>query len=120
VSQKIISATAGGTLTDKEGYFVKQSSGTVVIVSGATDRPAGVLVSGAASGSECDLALPGEIALVKLNGTVAKHQEIQVEADGSVIANAGSGGRVIVGQMLEAGVSGDLKRALIYEPEPAS
>jgi hypothetical protein len=46
--------------------------------------------------------------------------EIQVEADGSVIANAGSGGRVIVRQMLEAGVSGDLKRALISEPEPAS
>jgi len=120
VSNKIISATAGGTLTDKEGYFVKQSSGSIVIVSGATDRPAGVLVAGAASGSECELALPGEIALVKLAGTVSKHQEIQVESDGSVIANAGSGSRVIVGQMLEAGVLGDLKRALIYEPEPAS
>lgn len=115
-----ISATAGGTLTDKEGYFVKQSSGTAIIVAAATDRPCGVVVAGAASGSEIELALPGSIALVKLNGTVSKLQEIQVESDGSVIANAGSGSRVIVGQMLEAGVSGDLKRALIYEPEPAS
>jgi hypothetical protein len=117
---KRISATAGGTLTAKEGYFVKQSSGTVVIVAAATDRSAGVLVAGAASGDECELALPGSIELVKLNGTVSKHQEIQVESDGSVIANAGSGGRVIVGQMLEAGVAGDLKRALIYEPQSAS
>ena len=113
---KLISATAGGTLTDKEGYFVKQSSGTVVIEAAATDRPAGELVAGAASGSEVSLALPGSIELVKLNGTVAKHQEIQVESDGSVIANAGSGARCVVGQMLEAGVSGDLKRALIYSP----
>ena len=114
---KIISATAGGTLTDKEGYFVKNSAGTVIIVAAATDRPAGVLVVGAASGSEVSLALPGTTALVKLNGTVAKNQEIQIEADGSVIANAGSGGRMCVGQMLEAGVAGDLKRALIYQPE---
>lgn len=118
--EKIISATAGGTLTDKEGYFVKNSAGTVIAVTGATDRPAGVIVAGAASGSEVSLALPGAVALVKLNGTVTKNQEIQVEADGSVIANAGSGGRVCVGQMLEAGISGDLKRALIYQPETLS
>ena len=114
---KLISATAGGTLTDKEGYFVKNSAGTVIAVTGVTDRPAGVIVAGAASGSEVSLGIAGTIQPVKLNGTVAKLQEIQVEADGSVIANAGSGGRVVVGMMLEAGVSGDLKRALIYHPE---
>jgi len=113
----LISATAGGTLTDKEGYFVKQSSGTVIIVAAATDRPAGCVQAGAASGSEISLALPGSTVPVKLNGTVSKHQEIQVESDGSVIANAGSGARVVVGQMMEGGVAGDLKRAKLYDPQ---
>ena len=117
MEQKLISATAGATHTDYEGYFVEASgTGTVTICNAATDRPSGVIVSGAASGSEDTIALPGSEALVKLNGTVKKHDEIQVESNGTVIKNAGSGGRVVVGQMLESGVSGDCKRARIYVP----
>jgi len=117
MDQILVSATAGAAHTDKEGYFVEASgSATVTVCNAATDRPCGVIVSGAASGSEDTIALPGSEALVKLNGTVKKHDEIQIESDGTVIKNAGSGGRVVVGQMLESGVSGDLKRALIYVP----
>jgi hypothetical protein len=117
VNQNLISATAGADHTGKEGYFVEASgTGTVTVANAATDRPCGVIVSGAESGSEDSIALPGGEALVKLNGTVKKHDEIQIESDGTVIKNAGSGSRVVVGQMLEGGVSGDLKRAFLFPP----
>jgi hypothetical protein len=118
VNQNLIAATAGADHSDKEGYFVEASgTGTVTVCNAATDRPAGVIVSGAASGSEDSIALPGGEALVKLNGTVKKHDEIQIESNGTVIKNAGSGARTVVGQMLEGGVAGDLKRAFLYAPQ---
>jgi hypothetical protein len=47
---------------------------------------------------------------------VKKGDEVQLAADATVLKNAGSGGRVVVGIMLEAGVSGDLKNAKLCPP----
>ena len=112
-----ISIEAAASHADKEGYFVTANgSGKSALVTGATDRALGVIVSGAASGSEDSVALPGSRALVKLSGTVKKGDEVQLAADATVLKNAGSGGRVVVGIMLEAGVSGDLKNAKLCPP----
>ena len=102
--------------TDKEGYAVKASSGKAALVTGVTDRTLGVIKFGAASGALSHIALPGDIVPIKLGGTVTKGQECQIEAAGTWIANAGSGGRIVAAIALESGVSGDLVDALVIAP----
>jgi hypothetical protein len=111
--------TANEAQTDKEGYAVKYASGgKAALVTGTTDLAIGVIKNGAASGSLSDIALPGEVAPIKLSGTVTKGQRCQLAADATFIANAGSGARVLCALALESGVSGDLVDALIETVVP--
>lgn len=100
------------TLADKEGYSVKAASG-LVSLSGASTLALGPVRAGAAAGQPVDVALPGDIAPVKLGGTVYKGDLLKVNSSSTYEASTPTDGDIIAARALEAGVSGDLVDALI-------
>lgn len=100
------------TLADKEGYAVKAASGLVEL-SAASTRAIGVVTQGAAAGESVYVALPGEIAGVKLGGTVAVGDTLAIGSGSTFTASTPSDGDIVGAIALEAGVSGDIVSALI-------
>lgn len=100
------------SLVDKEGYGVKAASG-VVSLSGASALCIGVVRRGAAAGAYVDVAMPGDVAPVKLAGTVAVGDKLLVDSSSTFSASTPSDGDIIAAIALEAGASGDLRNALI-------
>jgi len=114
----IISATPASDHSSREGYFVENSAGSVEVVNAATDEPLGVLVDGETTAGQDSVALMNYKGTVhvKLSGTVVKYDRLELAAGGTVITEIASGARVIVGQALEAGVSGDLIEVALQTP----
>jgi hypothetical protein len=89
---------------------------TATVSASASVRAKGIILDGnrTAAGyatEKVTVALLGAYngtCMVKLGGTVAAGDWVQQHTDGSVVTDAGASARVIVGQVLEAGVSGDL------------
>lgn len=107
--------TCGVTsLADKEGYSVKCASGLAAL-SANSALAIGVVRVGAAAGELVDVALPGEIAPVKLSGTVYKGDILAVDSNSLFAASTPSDGDIIGAIALEPGVSGDLVDALIVK-----
>jgi len=100
------------TLADKEGYSVKAASG-LVSLSGASTLALGPVRVGAAAGEDVDVALPGDIAPVKLGGTVARGDLGKVNSSSTYEKSTPTDGDIVACRFLEAGVSGDLVNALI-------
>ena len=97
----IISATVGTTdLTGNEGYAFKfHTDGTVIPIAAVDDAPAGVILEGAAVGEACSVALitATETVYGKLAtspGTVVRGTLLEITADGSLKADAGTAGTV--------------------------
>jgi hypothetical protein len=119
----VVSMTPTADHSAKRGYFVVNSSGSAALSSAATDIPVGVIIDGEATTGKSSVALSdaaGPARKVKLSGTVAAFAYLQLHTDGSVITDAGTGSRVIVGRALEAGVSGDLIDAVLITPTAKS
>lgn len=114
--EAIISLTPAADYTGKRGYLVGHDGTTATVSSSATVRAKGIILEGnrTAAGyatEKVTVGLLGALAgtcPVKLGGTVASGDFVQQHTDGTVITDAGTGARVIVGQVLEAGVANDL------------
>jgi len=113
----ILPYTPAADQSEKEGFFV-MGGATAAVVSSATALPSGVIVDGDDTDGSSSVALMGfgGTVHVKLSGTVSRGNKLQLAADGSVVADAGSGARVLVAEALESGVSGDLIEASFYGP----
>lgn len=102
------------TLVGAEGYSVKAGSG-LVQKSGQSTLAIGVVRVGAAVGAKADIAMPGDIAPVKLGGTVYPGDELAIGASSDFSAATPTDGDIIGAIALEYGVSGDLVDALIVK-----
>lgn len=115
----IIALTPAVDHSAKEGYFVILTAGLPVVSAAVTDVPFGILIDGEAANGVDSIGVCGgnlPTVRVKLSGPVSKGNTLQLHSDGSAIVDAGTGARVVVGQALEAGVSGDLIEAVILTP----
>jgi len=115
----IIPLTPAVDHSEKEGYFVKLSSGEAAVVTSATDLPFGIILDGEDTDGKDSIAVCGGNAgpvEVKLNGTVSMGDYLQLESDGTVIENAGSGARVLVAIALSDGVAEELIPAILLTP----
>ena len=77
----VTSWPAGAGLTEKAGYFVKLSAGTVVLCAAATDIPIGVLQADAAEGINVDVVAFGPSKVIA-DGVIAEGAQIGTSADG--------------------------------------
>ncbi len=102
-----------------KGYLVTNSSGSAAVNTSTTVQALGVILDGEAVGGRDAIAiLGGNHGTVKLKagGTVAAFALVQQKNDGTVITDAGTGARVVVGQALEAAVLNELFEAMIIFP----
>ena len=115
----IIPLTAGEDLSEKEGFFVKLSSGKAILVTAATDKPFGVILQGADEGEMVSVAVCGGNAgtiHVAAGGTISAGAYCQLEAAGDVISDSAAGARVLCAIALEDAVDGQLMEALAITP----
>ena len=109
--------------TDKVGYFIMPSEPErFAICDDEYSTVVGVIVKGATTAEKASIAIaPGGLAgtvKVKLSGPIVTvGQRLQLNFDGSVNPDAGTGGRQIVGMALELGVAGELIEAVIHNGE---
>jgi hypothetical protein len=111
----IIPFTPAADYSAKRGYLVDLASDTATISTSATTVAKGVIVepndttAGYAT-EKVGVAILGAIkgtVPMRLSGTVVKGAFVQQSTDGTVVTDAASGARVIVGVALESGVSGE-------------
>jgi len=117
--EAIIALTPAADHSEKEGYFIQLTAGVPVVISSAATVPFGIIIDGEEADGVDSVGVCGgnlPTVRVKLSGTVAKGDSLQLAADGSAVVDAGSGARVVVGKALEAGVSGDLIETVILTP----
>lgn len=115
----VIAMTPTADHTDYEAYFVKDSSGNAALVTAADDDVIGVILHGEdTDGLDSILLLAGgeKCPYVKLSGTVSKFGLLQLAADATVTADAGSGARILVGRALAAGVADEKIPMLPFTP----
>jgi hypothetical protein len=102
-----------------EGYFVNLSAGTAAKSASATTRPFGLILEGENTDGVDSIAICGGNAgpcRVKASGVIAQGAYVQLHTDGSVVTDATSGARVLVGIALESAVSGDLFECQLITP----
>lgn len=124
----ILPFTPAADYLTKKGYLVTLSGNTATLSASATVRARGVILEGNRSSAgyateEVTVGILGAVAgtvPMKLSGTVTKGDALQQHTDGTVITDAGSGSRVIVGIALESGVSGDIIEVAPQSPLPLS
>lgn len=119
-TNKIVPLTPTADHTGKEGYAVKNSSGSAALVSGATDDAIGVIVEGKTTSNKDSIALRGYqgSVLVKLDaspGTVNAFTKLQITATGTFKADTGSGARRIVAVAIESGAADELIEAVLLD-----
>ena len=116
----VLSLTAEADLSTKGGCFVgiSDTAGAIAYVS---PNAFGVLLTEGVIGDKVSVAIgAGGLAgtvRVKLGGTVAAGALIAVNSSGLAITDAGTGARLIVGQAVEFGVSGELIEAVLFRPD---
>ena len=120
-SNAIISILTDADLTGQEGRFVRMSNNdTVCLVDCALEKPLGLLLNGGVAYERITVAISaGGLAgtvRVKLAGTAYIGSDLQLTADGRVMAHDNSAPRMIVGVALEAGVTGELIEAALCPP----
>lgn len=113
------SLEAAADHSTKRGYFVELSAGKASIVNATTDVPYGLILDGEEAGGQDAIAISGGnvgTVRVKVGGAVAKGALGQLQNDGSVITDAGTGARVLVCKFMEAGAADELVEAIIFLP----
>lgn len=106
-----IALTPSVTHVAKEGYLVTFSGDTATLSASASVPASGVILNGEATTSRDTIAILGchnEAVHMKASGTITKGAFVQQHTDGSVITDAATGARVVVGVAAESAVSGDL------------
>jgi hypothetical protein len=117
----ILHFEAAADLTGHVGRFVVLTAGKVALVSSAAQRPFGVLLTDGKAGESVTVAVgAGGLAgtlRVKLAAVVANPgTDLQLNANGGVQSDAGTGARVIVAQSLESGAINELIEAVLFRP----
>ncbi len=118
----ILPFLAASDLTGKSGHFVTVSAtGAVDLPANATQAPFGLALTDAPAGEPVSVALSrGGLAgtvRVKLAGPVpAIGALLALQAGGRVIADPGTGARVLVAQAVETGVTDELIEAVLIAP----
>jgi len=110
-----VSLIAGADLSSSQYKFVKlNSSGQVIAVAAATDRPIGVLQNNPASGGTAEVLVSGGTKLV-LGGTVTEGQIVSPSSTGAgVTITVGTDTtKYICGTALTEGASGEIITAVI-------
>jgi len=110
-----VSLVAGADLSSSQYKFVKlNSSGQVIAVAAATDRPIGVLQNAPASGGVAEVLVSGGTKLV-LGGTVTEGQIVSPSSTGAgVTITVGTDTtKYICGTALTEGASGEIITAVI-------
>jgi hypothetical protein len=118
-TKAILPFTPSADHRTKEGYFVDLSGGEAVLSSSATTRPFGLILEGENTDGVDSIAVCGGNAgpaRVKASGTIAQGAYVQLHTNGSVVTDATSGARVLVGIALESAVSGDLFECQLITP----
>lgn len=111
-----LSLTPAADYTAKEGYLVTVAAGVATVSSSATTKAVGVITepnltaAGYASEKVTVHMLGGQCGTLHMRagGTIAQGAFVQQSTDGTVVTDAGSGARVLVGIAMESAVSGDL------------
>lgn len=113
----------GVNFTDKEGYLLKENSGALAVNDSATAPARAVCLNGEVADKDSTVGILGALGgtvRLKASGSIAKYALVQQAADGTVVTDAGSGSRVIVGVALQAAASGDLFEVATIAPRLAS
>lgn len=99
---KIPGLVAGGDLSTKQYHFVKISAdNTVVICSGTTDKPIGVLQNKPASGAAAEVCSAGVTKIVG-DANLAAGDSIGTSADGqAAVYTVSDTTKYIVGQVIQ-------------------
>ncbi len=111
----VIAQIPAADYTTKKGYLVNLAAGTATLSSSATVPAKGVILEGndtpAGYASEkVSVAILGAAkgtVPMRLSGSVSAGAYVQQASDGTVVTDAGSGARVLVGVAMESGVSGE-------------
>lgn len=115
----IIALTGATDLSSARGYTVT-ISGDVATLSASASVPAtGVVLEGRPTTDQSTVAILGAghgTVLLKSSGAITKGARIQQAADGTVVTDAGTGARVVIGVALETAASGDLFEAALIGP----
>jgi hypothetical protein len=115
----VVPFTPSATHVDKEGYLVDLAGETATISSSASTPVKGVILEGKATSGKSSIGILGILPApvrARASGTITKGAEVQQAADGTVVTDAGSGARVIVGVALEDAVSGQLFECALHKP----
>lgn len=117
---KIIALTPTADHSGKEGYTVKNSSGSAALGAAVTDVPIGVITEGSTTAGKDSVALAGFGGLVKIKlssspGSVVAFSNIEMHTDGSGNLASGTTGRIIYAQALESGAANELILARLYD-----
>lgn len=119
VRETAIVPVTGVDLSASTGLIVKYDDGTVAVNDSATASAVGLCIEGNAATKTSSIAILGAVEgtfRAKLGGTVKRFQALQQKNDGTLEADAGTGGRVVVGVAQEAGASGDLIEVALLAP----
>lgn len=111
----ILPLTPAADYTSKKGYLVDIAAGVATISSSATTPVKGVIIEGndTAAGYATEkvaVAIIGNVQgsiPMRASGSITAGDAVQQAADGTVVTDAGTGSRVIVGIAAETGVTGE-------------
>jgi hypothetical protein len=115
----VIALTAASDYRNKEGYTVTFSGATATISSSSSAPATGVILEGANTDGDTMVGILGSMSgtvRLKTSGAITKGARVQQAADGTILTDAASGARVIIGVALETGVSGDLIEVATFAP----
>lgn len=122
-----ISLACAADYSAKKGYLVTHDGATATVSASATVRAKGVIVEANAgvdyTKEKVTVALLGSTegtVPMCAGGVIAAGDWVQQDSDGQILTDAGTGGRVIVGQALESAVAGDIIEVAPIAPLPLS
>ena len=119
----VIPALGATDLTGKEGYTVTlsvvSSNLTATLSASATAPSTGVILDGAVAAKNSGIGILGALSgtvRLKTSGAINAGARVQQAADGTIVTDAGTGARVVIGVALETAASGDLIEVATFTP----
>ncbi len=118
-SLPIIALTGATDLSTKRGFTVTVANDVATLSASATVPARGVILEGRPTTEVSSIgilgSMPGTVAM-KTSGAITKGDRVQQAADGTIVTDAGTGSRVVIGTALENAVSGDLIEVATHVP----
>ena len=119
----VVAVTPAADHREKRGFLVEiDGNGKAAVINSAADLPFGVILDGQnssdANAQDSIGVLGGNLGTVPMvaGAAITKGQRLQAQNDGTVIPDAGSGARVIVGRALEDAAATERFEAVGFAP----